>query len=177
MAGIDVFSDNVRDLDNLEAEQIEHLRELHGENPDLAFERYMDQFATKVLGQLARATDEDRKRAQALPIGAISTYDTNDSKVGILSVVKDKDEYSHVLSEHFEDKWGGLKIEAEDQEEMIVHGYPDPSVEPKRIEDSFFVKHEVMLVKLAEKYDCEPEDLTPIISLSKTSNSRHDASQ
>ena len=81
MAGIDVFSDNVRDLDNLEAEQIEHLRELHGENPDLAFERYMDQFATKVLGQLARATDEDRKRAQSLPIGYISYYDNNDSKV------------------------------------------------------------------------------------------------
>ncbi|KDQ05765.1 hypothetical protein BOTBODRAFT_49713 [Botryobasidium botryosum FD-172 SS1] len=70
MAGIEVFKDNVRDLDNLGEEELAHLRAMHGDNPDLAFEDFEDQFATRVLTLLARATDEDKKRALDLPLAS-----------------------------------------------------------------------------------------------------------
>tara|TARA_B100001250_G_C19805460_1_gene793092 strand:- start:31 stop:3201 length:3171 start_codon:yes stop_codon:yes gene_type:complete len=165
MAGIDVFKDNVRDLDNLGEEELDHLRAMHGDNPDLAFENFEDQFATKVLALLARATDEDKRRALDLPLGATTNYKSSNGIIGILSVVRDQDGYPHVLSNHYADNWNGKRVDAEDQEESIGQGRPHSDAIPLPVPNSFYTEHEVMLSRLTKEYRCEIEDLTPVVNL------------
>ena len=170
MAGIDVIRDNIRDLDELDNDQIEHLKALVSENPDDAFDNYVDQFSTKVLAQLATATESDKKRALSLPLGSASAYKSDDGSVGIVCIVRDKENYPHVLFEHKKEGWDGMKMKFNDQGDAIAHLYPEENTKPTKIPKIFFRKHESLLRELALKYNCELEDLTPVINLIADSN-------
>ena len=166
MSGIEIFRENTRDLDNLSDEK-EFVKGMYGDDADLVFNRYLDQFATKVLGYLAKATEEEKELARSLRNGTISNC-LSTNNVGILSVVRDRDGYPHLLSEHYENDWDIDEIKPSDQEAAIELGYPGFESIGEKIPDSFYSRHELMLSKLALKYDCEITDLLPVINLIKS---------
>ena len=166
MSGIEIFRENTRDLDNL-SDDAEVVKGMYGDDADLVFNRYLDQFATKVLGYLAKATEEEKELARSLRNGTISNC-ISTNNVGILSVVRDRDGYPHLLSEYYENEWGIEKINPTDQEAASELGYPGLESIGEKIPDSFYSKHELMLSKLALKYDCGITDLLPVINLIKS---------
>jgi len=166
MSGIEIFRENTRDLDNLSDDK-EFVKGMYGDEADLVFSRYLDQFATKVLGYLAKATDSEKEQARALRNGTISNCDS-ENNVGVLSVVKDRDGYPHLLSEFYDKEWGVDKINPDDQESATELGYPGFDSNAIKVPDSFYDRHELMLSKLAVKYGCEITDLVPIINLIKS---------
>ena len=168
MAGIEVYRENIRDLDNPNEDDLRAARSMHGEYADEAYEEYTEQFATEVLSQLAKASDEERKQAMDLPLGATSCIQSVGSDYkGILSVVRDPDGIPHVISEHYEDFWGGKKKNPNNPEERFQNAHPKGRTGAK-IPDSFFVKHEKMLAEIAEKYSCDTEELIPVVNLIKS---------
>ena len=103
-------------------------------------------------------------------MGSASAYKSDDGSVGIVCIVRDKENYPHVLSEHKKEGWDGMKMKFNDQGDAIAHLYPEENNKPTKIPKIFFRKHESLLRELALKYNCELEDLTPVINLIADSN-------
>lgn len=156
MADIEVYRNHTRDLDNVDSSN-----EIIEEESENSLE---DKFATKVLGHLAKANDIEKKNARKLPLGTTSNY-ISTKNVGIISVVKDGDGYAHLLSNYYENEWGKEKLEFDNQEDEINLAYPLEDDLPVKIPNVFFNRHENMLNQLAKKYNCEIDDLTPIVNL------------
>lgn len=166
MAGIDVVRENIRDLDELDSEQIEHLKAMMGESADEAYDEYVDQFSTKVLAQLATATDTEKKRAMQLPLGASSAFKSDVDSVGIISIVRDKENYPHVLYQHRKPTWESDKLVLYDDDgDAIATLFPPYGTQPQKLSSTFFNTHEALLHELAKKYNCEVEELTPVVNL------------
>ena len=155
MSGIEVYRNYTRDLD-----KTENLETNNEENQPLT----EDMFATKVLGHLAKASELDKQLARGLSLGTNSKYHS-EGRIGIISVVRDGDGYTHLLSEFYKENWGIDEENFEDQESKISASCPPENVNPMEIPDSFYDRHERMLGELANKYNCEVDDLTPVVSL------------
>ena len=167
MSGIEVYRDHIRDLDNPSEDELNAVRSMHGEHADHAFEQYVEQFATEILSQLAKATEEEKKEAMNLRTGATSNCSSTNC-IGILSVIRDADGYPHLLSEHYDEEWGEGKIEPQNQEESIQNGMPPFGAVAIPISASYYPRHELMLSKLSAKYNCEIEQLSPIVNVIKS---------
>lgn len=155
MSGIEVFRNNTRDLDDVSPIE-------EGDEHD--FEKFEDQYVTRVLEQLARATEDEKKNAKELRIGTTSNFES-EREVGILSVVRDADGYTHLISEFYQDEWGLEKLDPENQESEIQLGCPKKEAEAVSIPNRFYSRHEGMLSRLSSKYNCDVEDLTPVVNL------------
>ena len=167
MAGIEVYRENIRDLDNPTKDDLKAARSMHGEYTEDAYDEYTEQFATEVLTHLAKATEEQKKQAMDLPVGVTSNIQSLDCK-GILTVVKDPDGFLHVISEHFEDFWGGMILNPTNPEERFQYSFPNYKSLPEKIPDSFSSRQEKMLSTIAGKYSWEIEELTPFVNLIKS---------
>lgn len=167
MAGIEVYRENIRDLDNPTEDDLKAARSMHGEYTEDAYDEYTEQFATEVLTHLAKATEEQKKQAMDLPVGVTSNIQSPDYK-GILTVVKDPDGILHVISEHYEDLWGGRILDPDNPEERFQYSFPNEGSLPENIPNSFYSRQEKMLSTIAEKYSWEIDELTPFVNLIKS---------
>nr|ANV79213.1 hypothetical protein [uncultured Candidatus Thalassoarchaea sp.] len=158
MSGIEVFRPNIRDLDN--TEDLDEFDDDYGNYDE-------DEFATEVIGHLAKASELDKQKARDLSLGTNSNYHSK-GHIGIISIVKDGDGYTHLLSEFYKEDWGIDKEIFDDQETIISASRPSKNALPEAIPNSFYDRHERMLGELANKYKCQIDDLKPIVSLIKS---------
>ena len=61
-----------------------------------------------------------------------------------------------------------MKKNPENPEEVFQFGKPIYGAEPEKIPDSFYSRHEKMMSILSEKYNCEIDELIPIVNLIKS---------
>jgi len=165
MSGIDVIQDNIRDLDNLDDDNLAHLKKIYSTD-DIDFDQLLSEFipATDYLRILASSSEEQQLIASELPIGTLAVSKQKNSKAGLLCLIRDLENGLHIIwkerGKTIDSKFNGLPDET--ILSKITHlssdiGNPTPNW--------FDLEQSDLIQQFAEKLLIMPDDLTPIITI------------
>ena len=165
MAGIDVISDNIRNLDKLTDEDLEHVRRIYSSG-EIDFDSVLDSImpATEYLRRLAKATDEQIDRAKKLPTGTVAVYKKSNVEEGIVTLVKDSEGQSFIV---WKEKNGSIKsrFNGISQEAILSKIDADIGTQGHNLPKWFDEEQKELLETFAEDMQCLIDDLCPVITI------------